>query len=136
MLAPSIGVPVWSATRPRTDAVVTPWALNEVADRTANPAAAARARDARTMQRMVGPLLRRNGRKGLRLIDRRNWTPCGGPSRMLGLRFTQQIHGGDGDEDVRQPRRDERRQHAPRTYGLGELEHQQHPERRREAHRN
>src|SRR6266508_1161555 len=129
------GCPWASLTFPVMAPVVTPWAPAAPAARSENSAAAPRARDERTIQRMIGSLLRENGRRERWSIETgRNWPAAGAASRTLGRRFAQEMHCGRGDEEVRQPRRERRRQHPARPNGLGELEHQQHGERRGEAH--
>src|SRR6266480_2551254 len=66
----------------------------------------------------------------------RKWSALGTPSRTLGGGFTEQIHSRDRNENVRGPRREQRRQYATRADGFRQLEHQQHDERGSEAGRD
>src|ERR1700694_1126678 len=111
--APSSGVPRESVTIPEIAPVVTPWARAAPAESIEKTAAATRAHDERTIQRMDGPLIRRDGRGVQVPIEtRRKWSARGTASRMLGGGFLQQIHRGHADKKVREPGRERRRQHA------------------------
>src|SRR5258705_196776 len=127
--APSTGVPAESVAMPAMAEVVMPWASAAPTTNIEKTAAATRARHDRTIQRMDGPLLRGNECRVLVTIETGRKSPgLAGPSRTLGGRFTQQIHGRDTDEKIRRPRREHRRQHTARADRLRQLKHQQHDE--------
>src|SRR5712691_8736142 len=135
--APSTGVPAESVVIPAMAEVVTPWASAEPTTNIEKTAAATRARPEPTIQRMDGPLLRRNGCRLLVPIETGRKSPgLRGPSRTLGRCFTQQIHGRDTDEKIRSPRRQHRRHHTARADRLRQLKHQQHDKCRGETRRH
>src|SRR5436309_11422315 len=127
--ASATGWPCGSVTFPVIAPVVTPWAGASPMKSSVKTAAATRARPEPTIQRMDGPLLGRE-------LTGRNWSRWEEASRTLGGCFTQQIHGGDANENVRRPRGQRRGQHPSRADGFGELKHQQHDESRGEARRD
>src|SRR5258705_12866129 len=127
--APSTGVPAESVAMPAMAEVVMPWASAAPTTNSETTANAPRARHDRTIQRMDGPLLRGNECRVLVTIETGRKSPgLAGPSRTLGGRFTQQIHGRDTDEKIRRPRREHRRQHTARADCLRQLKHQHHDE--------
>src|SRR5882672_804083 len=135
--ASATGWPWGSVTLPVIAPVVTPWARATPAQSMVKSAAATRARPEPTIQRMDGPLLRRNGcRVQVPIETGRRWSARGTPSRMLGGCFTQQIHGRDRNEKIGSPCRQHRRQDASRTDRFRELKHQQHDECRGETRRD
>src|SRR6267142_123891 len=110
--ASATGWPWGSVTLPVIAPVVTPWARATPAQSMVKSAAATRARPEPTIQRMDGPLLRRNGcRLQVPIETGRRWSPRGTPSRMLGGCFTQQIHGRDRNEKIDRPLRHGARLH-------------------------
>src|SRR6267142_1293137 len=135
--ASATGWPWGSVTLPVIAPVVTPWARATPAQSMVKSAAATRARPEPTIQRMDGPLLRRNGcRVQVTIETGRKWSARGTPSRMLGGCFTKQIHSRDRNEKIGSPCRQHRRQDASRTDCFRELKHQQHDESRGEARRD
>src|SRR5258705_1169574 len=149
--ASATGWPWGSVTLPVIAPVVTPWARTTPAQSMVKSAAATRARPEPTIQRMDGPLLRRNGcrvqvpirdrAKGFPIRSRVKFVPPlqngeGDRGGGLGGCFTKQVHGRDRNEKIGSPCRQHRRQDATRTDRFRQLIHEQHDECRGETRRD
>src|SRR5207245_4230430 len=132
------GCPSWTVSRPGVAPGGARCAPTTSATSTENAAAAARARDERTIQCMVGSLLLEDWFGGRLLIEIGEGDPRSGPRQARGSalrgRLPEQVDRGPAEHEVREPGRERGRQHAPGAHRLAELEHQEVDERGREAH--